>query len=139
MIDELPEPTPDLDSIPFWEGLKAKELRLQQCQVCGALRWPARALCNRCSSFDAEWIACKADALVASWIRTHQVFAPAYRERVPYVVVQVSLTLQPDIRLIGGWQADREPLWSEPVAPRFTPRPSGAVLLDWAPLKAEYP
>lgn len=133
MIDELPDPTPDLDSMPFWEGLKAKELRLQKCRACGALRWPARAICNRCSSFEAEWVACREDARIASWIRTHQVFAPAFRDRVPYVVVQVVLDAQPDIRMIGGWQSDRDPVCREPVVPRYTQRPSGTVVLDWAP------
>ncbi|MFO0688203.1 MAG: zinc ribbon domain-containing protein [Myxococcota bacterium] len=133
MIDELPEPMPDLDSLPFWEGLKANELRLQKCGACGALRWPARAICNRCSSFAAEWVACREDARIASWIRTHQVFAPAYRDRVPYVVVQVVLDAQPDIRLIGGWQGDRDPVYREAVVPRYVRRASGTVVLDWAP------
>jgi uncharacterized OB-fold protein len=133
MIDELPEPTPDLDSLPFWEGLKSKALRLQRCQSCGALRWPARVICNRCASFDAEWVDVAVQGTVASWIKTHQVFAPAFRDRVPYVVVQVALDVQPDIRLIGGWQGARDPRVGEPVAARFVPRESGAVVLDWAP------
>jgi hypothetical protein len=133
MFDALPDPEPDLDSRPFWEGLAAHELRLQRCRACGALRWPARALCNRCGSFDDEWIACDGRASVHSWIRTHQVFAPAFRDRVPYVVVEVALAVQPDIRMLGGWQAARDPVCGEPVVPRFAPRPSGAVVLDWAP------
>lgn len=133
MIDALPEPIPDLDSQPFWDGLVAGELRLQRCLGCGRLRWPARAICNACSSFEAEWITVAPDARVQSWIRTHQVFAPAYRDRVPYVVVQVALAVQPDIRLIGGWQADRDPDVGEPVVPRFVRRPSGTAVLDWSP------
>lgn len=133
MSDALPEPMPDLDSQPFWEGLKANELRLQRCSSCGRLRWPARAICNRCASFESEWVAVAEAGSVASWIRTQQVFAPAYRSRVPYVVVQIALDLQPDIRLIGGWQADRDPVVGEPVVPRYTARDSGTVVLDWAP------
>ena len=133
MIEELPEPTPDLDSQPFWEGLKAKQLRLQRCRDCGRLRWPARAICNRCASFENEWTAVAEAGQVASWIKTHQVFAPAFRERVPYVVVQIALDAQPDIRLIGGWQADRDPVVGESVVPRYAARESGTVVLDWAP------
>ena len=134
MIEELPEPLPDEDSKPFWEGLSAGELRIQRCQGCNTLRWPARAICSRCASFDADWIACKEHGLVSSWIRTHQVFAPAYRERVPYVVVQVALVVQPDIRLIGGWHAERDPVIREPVSPRYVRRASGTTVLDWEPL-----
>ena len=133
MIDELPEPTPDQDSKPFWDGLVQGEVRLQRCLGCGALRWPARAICNRCASFEAEWIASNGRGLVSSWIRTHQVFAPAYRDRVPYVVVQVSFVDQADVRMIGGWASDREPVVGEFVAPHFTRRESGTVVLDWAP------
>lgn len=133
MIDALPEPTPDLDSMPFWEGLKEQALRLQRCSSCGRLRWPARAICNRCASFEYEWIAVEPAGRVASWIRTHQVFAPAYRDRVPYVVVQITLEAQSDIRLIGGWQGGRDPVVGEPVVARFSARESGTVVLDWAP------
>ena len=133
MIDSLPEPQPDLDSQPFWDGLTARELRLQRCRGCGRLRWPARAICNRCASFEADWIACPEASTVQSWIRTHQVFAPAFRDRVPYVVVQVALDAQPDIRLIGGWQSPRDPIVGEPVRPRYVRRDTGASVLDWAP------
>ncbi len=133
MIDELPEPMPDLDSQPFWDGLAEGELRVQRCTRCRALRWPARAICNHCASFDAEWIACTGRGIVSSWIRTHQVFAPAFRERVPYVVVRVTLAEQADIRLIGGWQAERDPVVGEAVVARFVRRPSGTAVLDWTP------
>ena len=133
MIDELPEPMPDLDSQPFWDGLAAGELRVQRCTPCRALRWPARAICTRCGSFETEWIACAGQGVVASWIRTHQVFAPAFRERVPYVVVRIALAEQADIRLIGGWQAERDPVVGESVVARFVRRPSGTAVLDWAP------
>lgn len=133
MIDELPDPTPDLDSKPYWDGLTAGELRLQSCSACGALRWPARAICNRCASFEHAWRAVEPGGIVTSWIRNHQVFAPAWKDRVPYVVVQVSLAIQADIRMIGGWQSDRDPVHREVVEPRFVRRPSGATVLDWAP------
>ena len=133
MIDPLPEPVPDPDSQPFWDGLLQGEIRLQRCAACGTLRWPARAICNRCASFDVEWIASSGRALVSSWIRTHQVFAPVYRDRVPYVVVEIALIDQAGIRMIGGWLSDREPVVGEPVAPLFTRRESGTVVLDWAP------
>lgn len=137
MIDELPEPTPDLDSQPFWDGLAAGELRLQRCARCGTLRWPARAICDRCASFDAVWVACSGRGVVSSWIRTHQVFAPAFRDRVPYVVVRVALAERPGIRMIGGWQSPRDPVVGEAVRARFAPRPGGSTVLDWEPVDGE--
>jgi hypothetical protein len=46
---------------------------------------------------------------VTSWITTHQVFAPAYRDDVPYVVVQVALDEQPDLILPGRLVSGAEP------------------------------
>ena len=48
-------------------------------------------------------------------------------------MVQVALVDQPDIRLIGGWHSERDPVVGEPVAPCFSKRESGTVVLDWEP------
>jgi hypothetical protein len=61
------------------------------------------------------------------------VFAPAFRDAVPYCTVQVRLAEQEDLLLIGGWQSDAEPGVGEPVRACFTPADAGFVLLDWEP------
>jgi hypothetical protein len=48
-------------------------------------------------------------------------------------VVRIALAEQADIRLIGGWQAERDPVVGESVVARFVRRPSGTAVLDWAP------
>jgi len=133
-IDEKPQPFPDRDSQPFWEAIQAGELRLQRCSGCHTLRWPPRAICNRCFDFDADWQAVSGRGVVVSWTRTHQAFAPAYRDEVPYVVVQVALEEQRDVMMIGGWQSDRDPVVGEPVELRFVKGGGGVQLVDWAPL-----
>lgn len=132
-IDATPLPQPDRDSEPYWRALEAGNLRLQKCTACETLRWPPRAICNRCAGFDASWQQLSGRAVLVSWIRTHQVFAPAYRDKVPYVVVQVALAEQRDILLIGGWQSDRDPVAGEPVKACFVPASGNVGLLDWAP------
>jgi uncharacterized OB-fold protein len=126
-------PTPDRDSAPYWESLAKGDFTLQHCDKCGALRWPARALCNRCHSFEYTWQ--KADGLghVVSWVRTHQVFAPALREAVPYIVVQVALEAQSDILLIGAWLADREPRSNENVEMEIIEGVEGFHFPCWRP------
>jgi uncharacterized OB-fold protein len=131
-------PTPDRDSKPYWDALRDGELRLQRCRACSALRWPARALCNRCRSFEADWeTQTDPRARIVSWVRTHQVFAPALREAVPYTVVQVALEAQPDLLLIGGWQGLREPRARESVALVIVEGPDGYRLPCWRPLDDE--
>ena len=132
-IEEKPQPNPDRDSQPFWDAIGAGELRLQRCSGCDTLRWPPRAICNRCFEFDADWHLVSGRGVIVSWTRTHQAFAPAYRDEVPYIVVQVALEEQRDVMMIGGWQCDRDPVTDEPVELRFTRGGGGTQLVDWAP------
>lgn len=126
-------PVPDRDSKPYWDGLAEGEFRLQRCAACRALRWPARALCNRCHAFDHAWEPFDGSARIVSWIRTHQVFAPALRDAVPYRVVQVALEAQEDLLLIGGWLSTREPRTNEPVEMEIVPGPEGYRFPCWKP------
>ena len=112
-MSEVPSkilPEVDRDSLPFWEGTRAGELRVQRCRGCGAYRWPARAICNRCRNFDAEWVALSGRGKVVSWVTTHQVFARAFQDEVPYHTVVVQLPEQEDLQIVGR-------LTSEAVAP----------------------
>jgi len=128
-------PTPDRDSQPWWDALATGEFRLQRCSACSALRWPARAICNRCRSFEAEWQRQDGAGTVASWVRTHQPFAPALLEVVPYRVVQVRLDVQDDLLLIGGWGSDREPVFGEAVELEIVAGAEGFCVPCWGPVR----
>ncbi len=128
-------PSPDRDSQPYWDGLARGELRLQRCDRCRALRWPARAICNRCRSFEHAWEGCDGTAHLVSWIRTHQVFAPALREAVPYVVVQVALDAQADLLLIGAWSSERQPRVGERLEMDIREGADGYRLPCWRPVE----
>ena len=127
-----PLPHPDRDSQPFWAGLREGELRVQRCRGCGALRWPPRAVCNRCRGFDSEWTALSGRGRVVSWVRTHQVFAPAWRGDVPYDVVQVALDEQEDLQLIGRLEGARAE-GDLRVRARFVRVDPEHTLLHWEP------
>lgn len=130
--DARPLPVPDRDSEPFWQGLREGELRVQRCRGCGALRWPPRALCNRCHELGGEWIALSGRGRIVSWVRTHQVFAPAWRSEVPYDVVLVALDEQDDLQLVGRL-ARGEPAAQLAVRARFVPATDAVALLYWEP------
>ncbi len=132
-------PIPDHDSQPYWDALAQGEFRLQRCNGCEALRWPARALCNRCRSFEHTWEEIEATARIMSWIRTHQVFAPALREAVPYRVVQVVLEAQEDLLLIGGWLSSREPRAGERVEMEIIEGIAGYHFPCWKPNDTQQP
>ena len=128
-----PLPTPDRDSAPFWEGVAAGELRLQRCSACAAWRWPARAICGRCHSFDATWAAVSGTGRIVSWVTTHQIFAPAYRDEVPYDVVQVALDEQDDIEMIGNLVEGAKPAPGLRVRAVFVKVDEDVTLVHWEP------
>jgi uncharacterized OB-fold protein len=129
---------PDRDSLPFWEGIDAGEIRVQRCRGCGAWRWPARAICNRCRSFDAQWVALAGTGTVISWTRTHQVFAAAFRDDVPYVTLLVRLDEQDDLQVIGAFaEPGIEPLEGMRVQAAIRPVTAERSLIFWEPLEQE--
>jgi uncharacterized OB-fold protein len=43
------------ETAPFWAGMLAGELRVQQCNNCGEGYFYPRPFCRRCQSHDLEW------------------------------------------------------------------------------------
>ena len=74
-------PQPDRDSSLWWEALDKRELQVQQCDTCGRLRWPARALCNVCHHVDATWVPVSGRGRVVSWTVNHRA-APGSQSRM---------------------------------------------------------
>jgi len=85
----VPEITPDM--APFWEAARRHTLVVQRCRGCGALRFPARDICSRCLSREAEWAPVSGRGAVFSFAVMHQVYHPGFADAVPYAVVVVEL------------------------------------------------
>lgn len=86
-----PLPAPDLDSQPFWEGCRARELRAQRCRQCRQLRWPPQAFCPKCYSWDFEWTKLGETGTVYSFVVVHYVSIAAFQGDVPYVVAHITV------------------------------------------------
>lgn len=86
-----PLPAPNSDTQPFWDGCRAHELRAQRCTRCGTFRWPPRALCARCQSWDSEWVRLAGTGRVDSYVVVHHVTNAAFADDVPYAVAHVTL------------------------------------------------
>ncbi len=97
-----PLPLPDEVSAPFWEGCKRRELRIQRCAPCGALRYTPRVMCPRCQSLDSEWVRASGRGTIHSYVVCHPPVLPAFAERVPYAVVLVELAEDPTLRMVGN-------------------------------------
>ena len=100
----VPVPTPDEASAPYFAGAAAGRLMLMRCRACGAFRFPSRDRCDECWATDTEWVPASGRATLHSWVIFHQVYHPAFNERVPYNVALVQLEEGPRItsNVVGG-------------------------------------
>jgi uncharacterized OB-fold protein len=90
-----PVAVPDEVSAPFWEAAAAGRLVLARCGVCGELVHPP--VCGH----ELVWEAVEGGGAVRSWTVVRQPFLPGFDALVPFVLVDVELDAQPELRLIG--------------------------------------
>jgi uncharacterized OB-fold protein len=90
----LPEPTPD--TLPFWEGCKRHELRLQRCGDCAEFYFYPRAYCPRCLGDNIEWRTVSGEATLLTYVINHRA-APGFDDEVPYVTAIVRLAEGPHL------------------------------------------
>jgi uncharacterized OB-fold protein len=90
---EYNKPLPLISSLnkPYWDGLKNRELRLQQCAGCGEVRYPPAPLCPQCWSRDYSWAKLSGYGKVNSWVVFHQSYFRGYDDALPYNVAEVEL------------------------------------------------
>lgn len=130
----LPRISPD--NRPFWEACRNHRLELPWCGDCGSPHLPPGPVCPFCLSDAITWRTATGRGRIASWVRVHKAWFPAFAGQVPYTVVLVELAEGP--RLIAS-MADRrnaavdigmevavafEDL-DQTSLPVFTPWPSG--------------
>ena len=65
----LPKPTPE--TLHFWEGCRAGELRLQRCCACRQPYFPPRPFCPRCASRTVEVFVATGRATLYSYVINH--------------------------------------------------------------------
>ncbi len=90
-----PQPRPNADTAPFWEGCLKGILRFQRCTSCGHVRWPASFLCPKCHSTDSVWERSSARGTIYSYVVYHVAFDPAFKNDLPYVVALVDIESGP--------------------------------------------
>ena len=86
-----PVPYPDDESGPFWEACGRHELVLQTCASCEHVRFPPRAMCPRCQSFESRWEPASGRGRVWSWVVAHPPVLPSFADRVPFNVAVIEL------------------------------------------------
>ncbi|KRA50329.1 Zn-ribbon domain-containing OB-fold protein [Devosia sp. Root635] len=132
-------PLPDLSDpnfVPFWEGTREHQLRIQQCEDCGTHRWPPRTTCRHCRSTAVTWVQVEPKGHVYSYTIVGRPTTKGYAN-TPYAVAIVALDTPSNVRIIGS-VTGIEPsqlVIGMALEGRFVPiGPNGEItLMQWAP------
>jgi uncharacterized OB-fold protein len=85
------------DSQFFWDGTAVGELRIQQCNACGALRFPPGPTCVECGKFDRGHVVAAGAGTVFSYV-VHR-YPPVPGKELPIVIALVDL--DEGVRMVG--------------------------------------
>ena len=98
-----PIPIQDEQSEPFWRAAGSHVLTAARCARCQNLCHPPDVVCPRCGTTDPGWefIALTGKGTVRSWTVMRQSFMPGFEGDLPFVLVDVQLTEDPHLRMIG--------------------------------------
>ena len=98
-----PVPVPDDESRPFWDAAAAHTLTAARCAQCSAFTLPPDVVCPHCGSTDPRFAFAPVSGrgAVRSWTVVRQSFLPGFENDLPFVLVDVELDEQAELRLIG--------------------------------------
>jgi uncharacterized OB-fold protein len=98
-----PLPVPDEVSAPFWSAAAEHVLTVARCAQCGQLTMPPDVVCPHCHASDPrfEFTPVGGRGTVRSWTVVRQALLPGFDDDLPFVLVDVELVEQADLRLIG--------------------------------------
>lgn len=87
-----PLPEMDPEEKPFWENLKAHEMKIQHCSDCESWFFPPRAICPHCLSENYVWTPVSGRGEVYAVTTFHLSFHPGYtKDDLPYNVSIIKL------------------------------------------------
>jgi uncharacterized OB-fold protein len=94
---------PDEQSERFWAAAVAHTLTVARCSRCQAFTHPPDVTCPNCGSTEPDFVfvPMSGSGTVRSWIIMNESFVPGFEDDIPFVLVDVELVEQPELRLIG--------------------------------------
>jgi len=132
----LPQPTPI--SAPYWDGLKAHEVRLQQCAHGHWLFFP-RTHCPTCGTRQLTWQTVSGEGTLYSFTVARVPTLPEFTDEMPQLLAVVALDQGVHINttLVGVEPGDIR--IGQRLRPVFDERPGSATLLRYTPVESTHP
>jgi uncharacterized OB-fold protein len=102
-VTERPLPVPDESSATFWSAAANHVLTVARCRRCDQSTIPPDVVCPHCHATDPgfEFTPVSGRGTIRSWTVVRQAFLPGFDKDLPFVLVDVELAEQADLRLIG--------------------------------------
>jgi uncharacterized OB-fold protein len=94
---------PDDQSAAFWDATAEHVLSVARCSRCGTYAHPPDVVCPHCHSTDPRFVfePVSGRGTVRSWTVVRQSFLPGFDDDLPFVLVDVELAEQAELRMIG--------------------------------------
>ena len=91
MSNNKPMPVPTEISAPFWEGLKAERLLIQQCERCSHWVFYPRRHCPQCLAHELTWREVNGEATLYSFTVTRIATLPDFADEMPQMLAVIEL------------------------------------------------
>lgn len=132
----LPRPTPI--SAPYWDGLKARQVRLQQCERGHWLFFP-RMHCPTCGARQLAWHTVSGEGTLYSFTVARVPTLPEFSDEMPQLLAVVELDEGVHINstLVGVDPAVVRV--GQRLRPVFDERPGSVTLLRFTPVESDHP
>jgi uncharacterized protein len=98
-----PVPVPDDGSAPYWAAAADHVLTVARCSRCRAYTIPLAVVCPHCQSTVPAFVfePVSGRGTLRSWTTVRQSFLPGFDDDLPFVLADVELDEQTDLRMIG--------------------------------------
>lgn len=84
----------DRENREFFAWCDKGEFRLQRSPESGLLRYPPTTACPWSTDRDYDWVPVEGKGAVHSYVEVHHPIQPAFRDKVPYMILLVDLDTQ---------------------------------------------
>lgn len=134
-----PLPQPTTISQPFWDGLKAHQVRLQQCADCSHWIFFPRTHCPRCASARLAWHDVSGAATLYTYTVARIPTLPEFADEMPQILAVVEFDEGPHLNttLVGIDEAALKV--GMRLRPVFDERPGSVTLLRYTALDSDQP
>ena len=129
-----PLPRPTEASAPFWDGLRAERVRIQQCDACAHWIFFPRLHCPQCAARSLSWREISGEGTLATYTVTRVPTLPEFSDEMPQLLAVVQLDQGPHLNTTIVGVPPEGLKVGQRLRPVFDHRPGSFTLLRYTPV-----